>query len=623
MALTDMMPSFVWGAGGAQMTPEQIARERAIADALVAQGINTSPVGHWTQGLARVANAAAGAFRGGAANEAERAGRADWQSRLASTLAGTGSGGAATATPTAPSVPFAGASGGNLDSYLASVRQAESGGNVNARNPSSSATGLYQFTTPTWNNLMRSRPDLALTADGRLDPVQQERAMRAFTEQNASSLTSAGIQPTPGNLYAAHFLGAGGARSALSQSDATPMANAVGPGVVKANPFLANMTVGDFKAWTNRKAGGGAAPPASGGGMPSTADLLKLATDPFAPRGAQGLIGSLMQHQIQQNDPLRQLQMQKLQSDIARTTGAGPGTQAFQTLHQRALASGLQQGSPEYQRFMAAGGKSPDNTAKEQQIARMEGIGVPRNVAIGIADGVYKADRHPVTGELQVVDMSTGRPIYGGPQQRRQEQTPQPVPFTGGSQQFGQQFENAPASFGLEGAARGLANTAFDVAGMPVPYRDVQQTQADFRVLQESLVNDLESAYSGRVPSWMLKNLRDLTPSPGSPFEGSETARTKLNAMGRQLQSELTITEQSLSRELSPKNRQDAEAKISALRSGISRVGAALQSFGAPPSQPQGQAAPQQQPQVRDGQTATNPQTGEKVVFRNGKWEKM
>lgn len=68
MALPNPLEAFVWGKGGAKMTPEQIAREREIAASLTQ--IDTSPVGHWTQGLARVANAAAGAYRGHKADKA-------------------------------------------------------------------------------------------------------------------------------------------------------------------------------------------------------------------------------------------------------------------------------------------------------------------------------------------------------------------------------------------------------------------------------------------------------------------------------------------------------------------------------------------------------------------------
>lgn len=68
--------AFVWGEGGAQLTPEQIARQREIEDALLQRGIDTSPVASPLEGLARVANAAAGSFRRGRLIRAERENKA-------------------------------------------------------------------------------------------------------------------------------------------------------------------------------------------------------------------------------------------------------------------------------------------------------------------------------------------------------------------------------------------------------------------------------------------------------------------------------------------------------------------------------------------------------------------
>ena len=143
------------------------------------------------------------------------------------------------------------------DAYYGAIRSAESGGNDSAKNPRSSATGRYQFTEGTWNGLASRYPELGLTADGRLDPNQQERAIRVFTQDNARALTSAGIPVNPGNLYAAHFLGAGGATAVLGQDDASPVSTLVGADVVKANPFLDGMTVGQFKQWAASKSGNG------------------------------------------------------------------------------------------------------------------------------------------------------------------------------------------------------------------------------------------------------------------------------------------------------------------------------------------------------------------------------
>lgn len=116
VAMANPLESFIWGKGGAKMTPEQIAREREIAEALGV--IDTSPVGHWTQGLARVANAAAGAYRGHKANRAEQANadfNSDLSSRISSALFGggapslSGSAGTSTAMATAPAPDYASA----------------------------------------------------------------------------------------------------------------------------------------------------------------------------------------------------------------------------------------------------------------------------------------------------------------------------------------------------------------------------------------------------------------------------------------------------------------------------------------------------------------------------------
>jgi hypothetical protein len=169
--------------------------------------------------------------------------------------------------------------------YLANARASESGGNDAAANPNSSALGRYQFLESTWNGLGQKYPELGLTADGRTDPAQQERAMAKFTQDNASALQQAGIPVNPGTLYAAHFLGAGGATKALSADPSTPMSAVVDPGVIEANPQLRGQTVGDFAQWANGKGGnssGGYQPPmrdeGAGQGQPFTPDADTMRT---------------------------------------------------------------------------------------------------------------------------------------------------------------------------------------------------------------------------------------------------------------------------------------------------------------------------------------------------------
>ncbi|MGN7962188.1 hypothetical protein [Brucella sp. 22210] len=90
MALSDIVQPFVWGANGGRMTPEEIARQREIAASLL--GVDTSPVGHWTQGAARMANALVGRVRESRADAASQQNAADSKARIASLLTGLGGG---------------------------------------------------------------------------------------------------------------------------------------------------------------------------------------------------------------------------------------------------------------------------------------------------------------------------------------------------------------------------------------------------------------------------------------------------------------------------------------------------------------------------------------------------
>ncbi len=156
-----------------------------------------------------------------------------------------------------------------MGSYLDTVRGVESGGSDTAKNPNSTATGRYQFTQDTWNGLARKYPDLGLTPNGRTDAGQQDRAMQAFTKDNADALTRAGIPITPGNLYVSHFLGeAGGPRfiaGATSNPDA-PATQFVSPGAASANRTIffnrdgSPKTAGQVYAERTGHFPGGAAP---------------------------------------------------------------------------------------------------------------------------------------------------------------------------------------------------------------------------------------------------------------------------------------------------------------------------------------------------------------------------
>lgn len=190
MALQDLTQAFTWGAGGARLTPEELAKMRQAEEERLARGIDFSPVGHWTQGLARVADALAGSFRRGQLDDAA-AENSSTNSRIAEALFSGGMSGGGGQFPPAPSAPGSGKASANYHgdelawtdakpyqkALLNTIAGPESGGRYNviygggkfddfSKHPgqavriqtgpnagrTSSAAGKYQFLGSTWQD---------------------------------------------------------------------------------------------------------------------------------------------------------------------------------------------------------------------------------------------------------------------------------------------------------------------------------------------------------------------------------------------------------------------------------------------------------------------------------------
>lgn len=95
-----------------------------------------------------------------------------------------------------------------------------------------------------------------------------------------------------------------------------------------------------------------------GGGV---AGLAAVASDPFLSNSSAGIASALLGQKIEQQDPMYNLQRQKLEQEIAMM-GQPQQTDTMQNLAWRADQAGLVPGTPQYQQFMETGGQASPST---------------------------------------------------------------------------------------------------------------------------------------------------------------------------------------------------------------------------------------------------------------------
>jgi hypothetical protein len=137
--------------------------------------------------------------------------------------------------------------------YLAKIKGAESRGVATAKNPKSSASGLYQFTKGTWEGLGYNWAD-------RFNTSLQEEAATKFTDYNARYLKKRlGISPTDADLYGAHFMGPATYAKLYKTSDTTPVSFVMSQDAINANKSVVYdkkgrlKTVGEIRQWLTKK----------------------------------------------------------------------------------------------------------------------------------------------------------------------------------------------------------------------------------------------------------------------------------------------------------------------------------------------------------------------------------
>lgn len=197
-------------------------------------------------------------------------------------------------------------------SVLDWIAGAESGGRVNAQNPLSSASGLFQITTGTFNSYAQR---LGISPTLRNDPGAQYQIAQAIQQD---AVRAVGRPLTAGESYGAHFLGVAGLRAFVNSpttADAFSVYSRVAGNNVAAQAFNSNpgllgqgMTVGQVMDALGQRVArysGGAAGSAGGipgmtptsGGTPNAAQggatPANWLTNNFATNAISGILSSV------------------------------------------------------------------------------------------------------------------------------------------------------------------------------------------------------------------------------------------------------------------------------------------------------------------------------------------
>lgn len=353
---------FVWGPNGQQLTPDQVERLRVVSALAARSGADTSPVGHWTAGLARLVDGWGGYKGNMRADAQEVAGMASADAALQgnpilSSVLGGDQAGMATpspvvsalaqqgtgAAPAQPAPQFA-ADGSIIrqglverglpehvaDAFVMNF-QDESGLNpaINEHQPlvpgSLGGFGLAQWTGP------------------------RRRALEAFAAQRGASVADPNVQM---DFLMEELRGpeSAAAQAILSSPDTGSAAAAI------VNKFL--RPAEEHRARREAQYLGGAMPASASGSAPNNviAALAQAQGNPWVAKKYGGVIDALMGQQMQRDNATYQAQLSRENASFEQQMRQADPMYQAQLQQAQLQLEQARNPTPERQALMNAGG---------------------------------------------------------------------------------------------------------------------------------------------------------------------------------------------------------------------------------------------------------------------------
>jgi putative intracellular protease/amidase len=245
---------------------------------------------------------------------------------------------------------------------------------------------------------------------------------------------------------------------------------------------------------------------------------------------------------------------------------------------------------------LTAGAPSPDESARAQRIDTMQAAFMDRGVApdaarelaAGLADGRYREQAHPVTGELAVYDRAAL--LTGQDPQSAQVFPPPPGPSDYNPPPIMNPDLDYAQAFGPAGVALNALNNLGEALGLGV--LDPNNREAVQTVRRLATAGRIAAAIEvgGRPSAYLLEMYQDLETNPAQLFTGPDTARIRLENQRAATVRELRELDELLAPDspIDPATRSQAYQRRLATLPLLTDLDAVLNGLAAAPAEPPG-----------------------------------
>ena len=251
---------------------------------------------------------------------------------------------------------------------------------------------------------------------------------------------------------------------------------------------------------------------------------------------------------------------------------------------------------------------APPEKTFEAKIRRLKDQGVPEDVATKVATGVFQ-ETTDAFGRSVIIDLTTREKIWpkpaGTPDRPKLEDVSPTI--VGGAE-------------GTGGAAvlKNTVNFFTDFFGVGLQFKETAEITDQLKSLKTFSMLSIAGDLPGRPTNLVRERIEALFPEPSSLQIGDARSLSKLKAVRDEFMKELPFQQRIVDNpeRVTPKIASEAMMALQNMTATVEVLNSVIDNWNVKPGQP----VPTGGQGDQEGDTATHPTTGAKMVFRNGQW---